>query len=153
MGCLSRAVGDMALARAEGTSQVLQLQCPDTARERKDYYEQLERAQKGRLTTPWLDWFRLPAARRAGRGHANSSGVLNKAQFWQRWQAHPDEPAPNAGAEPRWTAWRQADQCHGPPSATPLRIRAARHRLILLARGVLRKLEGGGVRELQTTGR
>ena len=89
-GRLSRAVGDMALARAEGTHQRFysfsaQIQC-----ERKAYYDQLEATQKGPLdVTPWLHWF-LGCLLRAVQGaDATLAGVLDKAQFWQRWAGTP----------------------------------------------------------------
>jgi Fic family protein len=85
-GRLSRAVGDMALARAEGTHQRFYSFSAQIQRERKDYYDQLEATQKGPLdVTPWLHWF-LGCLLRAVQGaDATLAGVLDKAQFWQRW--------------------------------------------------------------------
>ena len=85
-GRLSRAVGDMALARAEGTHQRFYSFSAQIQRERKDYYDQLEATQKGPLdVTPWLHWF-LGCLLRAVQGtDVTLAGVLDKAQFWQRW--------------------------------------------------------------------
>lgn len=59
-------------------------------RERKDYYDQLEATQKGPLdVTPWLSWF-LGCLLRAVQGADTTlAGVLDKAQFWQRWAGTP----------------------------------------------------------------
>ena len=98
----------MALARAEGCSDAGPPQkrgrCPpgqgpaqrfysfsaQIQHERKDYYAQLEATQKGPLdVTPWLSWF-LACLLRAVRGaDATLAGVLDKAQFWQRWAGTP----------------------------------------------------------------
>ena len=57
-GRISRAVGDMALARAEGTAQRFYSLSAQIQRERKQYYDQLEATQRGTLdVTPWLEWF------------------------------------------------------------------------------------------------
>ena len=57
-GRISRAVGDMALARAKGTTQRFYSLSAQIQHERKRYYDQLEATQRGTLdVTPWLDWF------------------------------------------------------------------------------------------------
>lgn len=85
-GRISRAVGDMALARAEGSAQRFYSLSAQLQRERKRYYEQLEATQRGPLDiTPWLAWF-LGCLLRAVQGADGLvADVLAKAQFWQRW--------------------------------------------------------------------
>lgn len=85
-GRIARAVGDMALARADHCVQryyslSAQLQC-----ERKDYYDWFERSQKATLdVTDWLEWF-LGCLLRAVQGAEGTlSAVLVKAGFWNRW--------------------------------------------------------------------
>jgi Fic family protein len=57
-GRISRAVGDMALARAVGTAQRFYSLSAQIQRERKQYYDELEAIQRGALNvTPWLSWF------------------------------------------------------------------------------------------------
>ena len=57
-GRIGRAVCDMALARADGTSQRFYSLSAQMQREREDYYNNLECAQKGTLdATEWLAWF------------------------------------------------------------------------------------------------
>ncbi|MFZ2220900.1 MAG: Fic family protein, partial [Rhodoferax sp.] len=85
-GRISRAVGDMALARAEGSAQRFYSLSAQIQRERKQYYQQLEATQRGTLdVTPWLSWF-LGCLLRAVQGADGMlAGVLDKAQFWHRW--------------------------------------------------------------------
>lgn len=145
-GRISRAVGDMALARAERSSQRFyslsaQIQC-----ERKDYYDQLEATQKGTLdVTPWLAWL-LGCLLRAVQGADETlTAVLGKAQFWQRWAGTPLNERQIKlinrlldGFEGKLTTakWAAIAKC-----STDTALRDIND---LLAQGVLRKLEGGG---------
>ena len=89
-GRISRAVGDMALARAEATSYRFYSFSAQIQRERKAYYDQLEATQKGTLdVTPWLDWFLGCLLRAVLGADAALAAVLGKAQFWQRWAGTP----------------------------------------------------------------
>ena len=57
-GRAGRAVCDLALARADGSSQRFYSLSAQMQREREDYYINLEHAQKGTLdVTGWLEWF------------------------------------------------------------------------------------------------
>lgn len=80
----------MALARAEGTHQRFYSFSAQIQHERKGYYDHLEATPKGPLDmTPWLHWF-LGCLLRAMQGaDATLAGVLDKAQFWQRWAGTP----------------------------------------------------------------
>ena len=89
-GRISRAVGDMALARAEQSAQRCYSLSARIQHERKGYYDQLECAQKGTLdVTAWLAWFLGCLLRAIESADAALSAVLGKAQFWQRWAATP----------------------------------------------------------------
>ena len=145
-GRISRAVGDMALARAEGSSQRFYSLSAQIQRERKDYYDQLEATQKGTLdVTPWLAWF-LGCLLRAVQGANDTlTTVLGKAQFWQRWAGTPLNERQIKlinrlldGFEGKLTTakWAAIAKC-----STDTALRDIND---LLARGVLRKLEGGG---------
>lgn len=85
-GRIGRAVCDMALARADGSSQRFYSLSAQIQRERKDYYDALEFAQKSTLdVTQWLDWFLmclLGAIQGAGE---QTQEVMFKANFWNRW--------------------------------------------------------------------
>jgi Fic family protein len=145
-GRISRAVGDMALARAEGNSQRFYSFSAQIQRERKDYYDQLDATQKGPLdVTPWLSWF-LGCLLRAVQGaDALLVGVLDKAQFWQRWAGTPMNARQTQvlnrvldGFEGKLTnaKWAALGKCSADTALRDIND--------LLARGMLRKLEGGG---------
>lgn len=145
-GRISRAVGDMALARAEASSQRFYSFSAQIQRERQDYYDQLETTQKGPLdVSPWLHWF-LDCLLRAVQGaDATLAGVLDKAQFWQRWAGTPMNARQTRvlnrvldGMEGKLTnaKWAAIGKCSADT--------ALRDMSDLLARGVLRRLEGGG---------
>lgn len=145
-GRISRAVGDMALARAEGSSQRFYSLSAQIQRERKAYYEQLETTQKGTLdVTAWLDWFLGCLLRAVEGADGLLTAVRGKARFWQRWAG----TALNErqiklinrlldGFEGKLTTakWAALAKCS---SDTALRDINE-----LLACGLLRKLEGGG---------
>ncbi|MCX7256475.1 MAG: Fic family protein [Polaromonas sp.] len=145
-GRISRAVGDMALARAEGSSQRFYSLSAQIQRERKAYYEQLEATQKGTLdVTAWLDWFLGCLLRAVEGADGLLTAVRGKARFWQRWAG----TALNErqiklinrlldGFEGKLTTakWAALAKCS---SDTALRDINE-----LLACGLLRKLEGGG---------
>lgn len=85
-GRISRAVGDMALARADKSGQRFYSLSAQVQRERKDYYDQLESAQKGSLdVTAWLAWFLACLLRAVLGAEETLATVLGRAQFWQRW--------------------------------------------------------------------
>jgi Fic family protein len=145
-GRISRAVGDMALARAEGTSQRFYSFSSQIQRERKDYYDQLEATQKGPLdVTPWLHWF-LGCLLRAVQGAETTlAGVLDKSRFWQRWAGTPMNERQTKvlnrvldGMEGKLTnaKWAALGKCSADTALRDIND--------LVARGVLRRLDGGG---------
>ncbi len=85
-GRIARAVGDMALARADQSAQRFYSMSAQIQRERKNYYDMLELTQKGTLdVTDWLEWF-LGCLLRAMQGtEVTLFAVLTKARFWQHW--------------------------------------------------------------------
>jgi Fic family protein len=145
-GRLSRAVGDMALARAEGTPQRFYSLSAQIQRERKTYYDQLEATQKGALdVTAWLRWFLASLLRAVQGADALLSGVLDKAQFWQRWAGTPMNARQSKvlnrvldGMEGKLTntKWAALGQCSADSALRDIND--------LLAKGVLQRLEGGG---------
>lgn len=83
-GRIARAIADMALARSENCAQRFYSMSAQIQRERKDYYEVLERTQKGTMDiTSWMDWF-LGCLDRAIEGAQTTlAAVLQKASFWE----------------------------------------------------------------------
>ncbi len=149
-GCISRAVGDMALARAEMSSQRLYSFSAQIQRERKDYCDQLEVTQRGTLdVTPWLDWFLACLLRAVQGADGLLAGVLDKAQFWQRWAGTPMNARQTQvlnhvlervldGFEGKLSnaRWAALGKCSADTALRDING--------LLALDVLRKLEGGG---------
>lgn len=89
-GRIARAIADMALARADGTKDRFYSMSSQIESERKSYYLELEKAQRGDVdVTRWLAWF-LDCLSRAIDGAEHSlSAVLDKARLWQRINPHP----------------------------------------------------------------
>jgi len=83
-GRIARAIADMALARSEKTSQRFYSMSAQIREERADYYEILEKTQKGSMdVTLWMEWF-LGCLERAIRGAQKTlEAVLFKAHFWE----------------------------------------------------------------------
>ena len=84
-GRVARAVGDLFLARADSSPQRFYSLSAQIQRERKDYYDILERTQKGTMdVTQWLTWFLGTLNRAIESAHSTLEKVLVKALFWQR---------------------------------------------------------------------
>lgn len=89
-GCIARAIGDLLLSRADGSPQRFYSLSAQIQRERKAYYDILERTQKGSLdVTGWLSWFLDALLRAVQSAQHTLDAVLAKARFWQRWGATP----------------------------------------------------------------
>jgi Fic family protein len=145
-GRLARAVGDMALARAEHSARRFYSLSAQIQRERGDYYDLLEQTQKGTLdVTRWLDWFLGCLLRAIEAADTTLAAVLAKARFWQRWSGTPMNERQIKlldrlldGFEGKLTSskWAAIAKCS---SDTALRDITD-----LLARGALRKSDSGG---------
>ena len=86
-GRIARAVGDLLLARADGSPQRFYSLSAQIQRERKAYYDILERTQKGSMdVTEWLRWFLDMLSQALGQAHGVLDAVLFKARFWQGLQ-------------------------------------------------------------------
>ena len=83
-GRIARAIADLALARSEHSTQRFYSMSAQIRKERKAYYDVLEKTQRGTLDiTNWLDWF-LGCLDRAFDGAETIIGnVLHKATFWE----------------------------------------------------------------------
>lgn len=82
-GRIARAIGDMALARADSTSERFYSLSSQIEFERKNYYEQLERQQRSSLEiTGWLEWFLDCLGRAISSAEITLSNVLFKAKLW-----------------------------------------------------------------------
>ena len=89
-GRIARAIGDLALARADQSTQRFYSLSAQIQKERKDYYALLEKTQKGNLeATEWLSWFLACLLRALQEADQVLSNVLFKANFWRRWAGTP----------------------------------------------------------------
>lgn len=89
-GRIARAIGDLLLARADGSTQRFYSLSAQLQRERKAYYDILERTQKQSMdVTEWLAWFLDALHRAVGQAQHTLDAVLMKARFWQRWATTP----------------------------------------------------------------
>ncbi len=87
-GRVSRAIADMALARADGSAMRFYNMSPQIEAEKKQHYQALEKTQKGTLDiTGWLTWF-LGCLDRALQGAETSlTRILQKSATWE-WISH-----------------------------------------------------------------
>lgn len=84
-GRIARALADMKLARADGTSLRFYSMSAQIRKERKEYYDILEATQKGSLDiTDWLRWFLRCLDRAIAVADETFGGVLRKARFWDK---------------------------------------------------------------------
>lgn len=83
-GRIARAIADMALARADNTSQRFYSMSAQIRQERAAYYKTLEYVQRGELdVTPWIQWFLACLGRAIEGSQTTLASVLNKARYWE----------------------------------------------------------------------
>ncbi len=89
-GRIARAIADMALARADGTQDRFYSMSSQIEVERKDYYLELESAQRGdEDITRWLSWFVDCLGRAIDATEQALAAVICKAKLWQRINHRP----------------------------------------------------------------
>ncbi|BBO99355.1 Fic family protein [Sulfuriferula nivalis] len=89
-GRIARAIGDLLLARADGSPQRFYSLSAQIQRQRKVYYEILERTQKGAMdVTEWLAWFLDTLHQAVNQAQLTLDAVLIKTRFWQHWATTP----------------------------------------------------------------
>lgn len=145
-GRIARATGDLLLARADGSPQRSYSLSAQIRRERKAYYDLLERTQKRSMdVTEWLAWFLDTLHRAVDQAQDTLDVVLVKTRFWQRWATTPlNERQVKLlnglldGFEGKLTSSKWAAIAKCSPDT------ALRDITDLLARGVLRKSDAGG---------
>ena len=82
-GRIARAIGDMALARADGTPDRFYSLSSQIEAERKQYYDQLESQQRAAPDiTDWLSWLLDCLGRAISNAETTLGNVLFKAQLW-----------------------------------------------------------------------
>src|SRR3990172_6016217 len=138
--------GFLLRARADGSPQRFYSLSAQIQRERKAYYDILERTQKGTLdVTEWLAWFLDTLHRAVDQAQHTLDAVLTKARFWQRWAAMSlngrqvkllNKLLDGFEGKLASSKWASIAKC-SPDTA----LRDINN---LLARGVLRKSDAGG---------
>ena len=89
-GRIARAIGDLALARADRTPDRFYSLSSQIESERKDYYSQLERQQSGiPEITAWLEWFLGCLGRAISSAETALDHVLFKARLWDKINQQP----------------------------------------------------------------
>jgi Fic family protein len=145
-GRIARALGDLLLARADASPQRFYSLSAQIQQERQDYYDVLERTQKGHLdVTEWLMWFFGALQRAVDSAQYTLDAVLAKTRFWQRWSGTPMNQRQIKllnrlldGFEGKLTSRKWASMAKCSPDT------ALRDIHELMAQGVLRKMLGGG---------
>lgn len=145
-GRIARAVGDLLLARADGSRQRFYSLSAQIQRERREYYEILERTQKGTLdVTEWLAWLLRTLRNAIDSAQHALDAVLAKARFWQRCATMPMNARQMKlidrlldGFDGKLTSRKWAAIAKCSPDT------ALRDINELIALGVLRKATGGG---------
>lgn len=148
-GRIARAVGDLFLARADGSPQRFYSLSAQIQRERKAYYDMLERTQKGSMdVTEWLAWFLATLHRAVDQAQHTLDAVLVKTRLWQHWTPPGTAPLNERqarlvhrlldGFEGKLTSSKWAAIAKCSPDT------ALRDITDLMARGILRKSDAGG---------
>jgi Fic family protein len=146
-GRISRAIADLALARAEGTAERFYSMSAQIEAEKEDYYLRLEQSQRGGADiTSWLEWFLGCLGRAVVGAEAGLASVLRKAKVWE--QINSQSPV---NERQRKVINRLLDGFEGKLSTSKYAKlakcstdTALRDIKILLDRGILIQEEGGG---------
>jgi len=145
-GRIARAMGDLLLARAAGSPQRFYSLSAQIQRERKAYYDILERTQKRSMdVTEWLLWFLETLHRAVDQAQVTLDTVLAKARFWRHWGSMPlnerqvkllNKLLDGFDGKLTTSKWAAIAKCS--------QDTALRDISDLLTRGVLRKADAGG---------
>ncbi len=145
-GRIARAIAEMALSQADGTKDRFYSMSSAIAEQRKEYYFQLESAQRGSLDiTAWIAWFLRCLDRAIENAEKALGSVLHKAKLWQQINRNP------VNQRQRSIINRMLDDFEGhlttskyaklAKCSTDSALRDIRE---LLERGILAKNSGGG---------
>lgn len=145
-GRIARAVGDLFLARADGSQQRFYSLSAQIQHARRAYYDVLEQTQKETLdVTAWLAWFLENLRQAIGHAQAALDAVLFKTRFWQHRAGQPMNPRQAKlvnrlldGFEGQLTTgkWARIAKCSSDSALRDINE--------LVALGMLRKTEGRG---------
>ena len=84
-GRMARTITELMLARADNSSQRFYSLSAEIMKQRKEYYDVLEQAQKGAIdVTPWLLWFVKTLRNALVFSLQTTDRVIQKASFWSK---------------------------------------------------------------------
>jgi Fic family protein len=84
-GRIGRTIADMQLARSDGSAQRFYSMSTEIRKQRKGYYDILEKTQKGNLDiTKWLLWFLECLEKGIINSDKIIENVLSKSRFWKK---------------------------------------------------------------------
>jgi Fic family protein len=145
-GRIARAISDMALSRADGTRDRFYSMSAGIERDRKEYYLQLESAQRGGLNiTKWLALFLGCLERALEDADKTLGSVLHKAKLWQQINRRPvnerqrrviNRMLDNFEGHLTTSKYAELAKCSNDTALRDIRE--------LLARGIIFKNPGGG---------
>ncbi|TAK74460.1 MAG: Fic family protein [Gammaproteobacteria bacterium] len=146
-GRIARAIADMTLAHSEKSPQRFYSMSAQIQRERNDYYDVLERCQKGSLDiTVWMEWYLTCLKHAIVASQELLQVVLMKAQFWAAHTAESFNERQrliinrlldnNFEGKLNSSKWSKLTKCSQDTALRDIND--------LLERGVLVKEEGGG---------
>ncbi|WP_227429788.1 Fic family protein [Psychrobacter sp. I-STPA6b] len=88
-GRLTRAITERILAQSDNSTQRFYSMSAQILNQRNDYYQILERTQKGDMDiTNWLVWFVKTLELALIEAHQTTDKIIAKAQFWQTHRHH-----------------------------------------------------------------
>ena len=145
-GRIARAIADTALSQADGSTDRFYSMSSGIEAERKEYYIQLESAQRGSLDiTSWIAWFLGCLDRAIDAADVMLGAVLHKARLWQRINVKPISERQRGVINRMLDDWEgylntskyaKLAQCSTDTALRDIRV--------LLDRGILVKNAGGG---------
>jgi Fic family protein len=85
-GRMARAITDMLLARSDGLPQRFYSMSAQIQKDRKSYYDILEKTQKGNLDiTEWIYWFLITLQKAIMNSEDTLGLVIRKNKFWNNY--------------------------------------------------------------------
>ncbi|MBW2704435.1 MAG: Fic family protein [Deltaproteobacteria bacterium] len=146
-GRIARAISEMALSRADGSKNRFYSMSSGIEAERKEYYIQLESAQRGSVDiTSWLAWFLGCLDRTIDASDTIFASVLHKSRLWQVINTKPvnerQRKVINRMLDHGWQGHLNTSKYARLAKCS--RDTALRDIRVLLKRGILVKNSGGG---------
>lgn len=86
-GRIARAIADLQLARADNSKQRFYSMSAQILQERNEYYDILEKSQKGDMNiTMWLEWFLNCLYRSMEHTEQTINKIITRGKFWETWR-------------------------------------------------------------------